>query len=29
VAIFVGSLLAIGAIMWAGNAIGSRSREEA
>jgi hypothetical protein len=29
VAIFVGSLLAIACIMWAGNAIGSRSREEA
>ena len=29
VAIFVGALLAIGAIMWAGNAMGARSRTEA
>ncbi len=28
-AILVGALLAIGAIMWAGNAIGARSRREA
>ena len=28
-AILVGTLLAIGAIMWAGNAIGARSRTEA
>jgi hypothetical protein len=28
VAIFVGAVLAIGAIMWAGNAVGGRSRQE-